>query len=96
MMRSYHFSAPRCVAGVGLILIASVCAGAPRNHGTFVGEHVIFVDVTESYEALSKAAASDVPWDMLWARFDTVDVNTRLIMQEELESRFPRKRPGER
>ena len=55
-----------------------------------------FVDVTESYETLSKAAASDVPWDMLWARFDTVDVNTRLIMQEELDARLPKRRPWER
>jgi hypothetical protein len=55
-----------------------------------------FVDVTESYETLSKAAASDVPWDMLWARFDTVDVNTRLIMQEELDARLPKRLPPER
>lgn len=49
-----------------------------------------FVDVTESYETIAKAAAGDVPWDMLWARFDTVDVNMRLIVREELDARFPR------
>jgi hypothetical protein len=47
-----------------------------------------FVDVTASYETISKAAAGDVPWDMVWARFDTVDVNTRLIIQEELDARL--------
>ncbi|MGD2167007.1 MAG: hypothetical protein PVF63_02805 [Gammaproteobacteria bacterium] len=49
-----------------------------------------FVDVTESYETISKAAAGDVPWDMLWARFDSLDVNVRLIVREELDARLNR------
>ena len=48
-----------------------------------------FVDVTESWEALKKAAEGDVPWDMLWARFDSVDVSVRRIVQEELDARRP-------
>jgi len=47
-----------------------------------------FVDVTQSYETIAKAAESDVPWDMLWARFDSVDVNMRRIVQEELDARM--------
>ena len=50
-----------------------------------------FVDVTDSYETIAKAAASDVPWDMIWARFDTVDVNTRMIVREELNARLVRR-----
>ncbi len=48
-----------------------------------------FTDVTESYEVIAKAAQNDLPWDMLWARFDSVDVNTRRIVQEELDARMP-------
>ena len=48
-----------------------------------------FVDVTNSYETIAKAAESEVPWDMLWARFDSVDVNMRRIVQEELDARLP-------
>jgi len=48
-----------------------------------------FVDVTQSYETIAKAAENDVPWDMLWARFDSVDVNMRRIVQEELDARMP-------
>jgi hypothetical protein len=47
-----------------------------------------FVDVTQTYETLVRAAESDVPWDMLWARFDSVDVNMRRIVQEELDARM--------
>ena len=47
-----------------------------------------FVDVTQSYETIAKAAENDVPWDMLWARFDSVDVNMRRIVQEELDARM--------
>jgi hypothetical protein len=47
-----------------------------------------FVDVTQTYETLARAAESDVPWDMLWARFDSVDVNMRRIVQEELDARM--------
>lgn len=46
-----------------------------------------FIDVTDSYESLLKAAQTDVPWDMIWARFDSLDVNTRLIVREELDAR---------
>jgi len=48
-----------------------------------------FVDVTDSYRALAKAAETDVPWDMLWARFDTLDDNVRRIVSEELDARLP-------
>lgn len=48
-----------------------------------------FVDVTQSYETIAKAAASEVPWDMLWARFDSLDVTMRRIVQEELAARSP-------
>lgn len=55
-----------------------------------------FVDVTDSWETLRKAAENDVPWDMLWARFDSVDVNMRRIVQEELDARRARAaQPGE-
>lgn len=53
-----------------------------------------FVDVSDSYETISKAASADVPWDSLWARFDSVDTNVRRIVHDELEARpqpeFPR------
>ena len=45
-----------------------------------------FVDVTDAYETIEKAAASDVPWDMLWARFDSLDVTVRRIIREELDA----------
>ena len=67
-----------------VFLIATLC-------GFVIGRWSVrrrFVDVTASYETISKAAAGEVPWDMLWARFDTVDVNTRLIVREELEARL--------
>jgi hypothetical protein len=54
-----------------------------------------FVDVTESYGAMAKAIDSDVPWDMIWARFDSVDVNTRLIVREELNARLARQGPAQ-
>lgn len=69
-----------------VFLLAALC-------GFVIGRWSVrrrFVDVTESYETIAKAAAGGVPWDMLWARFDTVDVNMRLILQEELNERFPR------
>jgi len=71
----------------GIFLLAALC-------GFVIGRWSLrrhFVDVTHSYKTIAKAAAGEVPWDMLWARFETVDVNTRLIVQEELEARFPRK-----
>ena len=46
-----------------------------------------FVDVTDAYVTVEKAAASDVPWDMLWARFDSLDVTVRMIVREELDER---------
>lgn len=74
---------------IGIFLLATLC-------GFVIGRWSVrrrFVDVTHSYKTISKAAAGEVPWDMLWARFETVDVNTRLIVQEEIEARFPRKLP---
>ena len=74
-----------------VFLLAALC-------GFLIGRWSVrrsFVDVTESYETISRAAAGDVPWDMLWARFDTVDVNTRLIIQEELDARLRRRQSGE-
>ena len=70
----------------GIFLLAALC-------GFVIGRWSIrrrFVDVSHSYEVMAKAAAGEVPWDMLWARFDTVDVNMRLIMREELEARLAR------
>lgn len=50
-----------------------------------------FVDVTESYQTISRAATNEVPWDSLWARFDSLDTNVRMIVKDELDSRpFPR------
>ncbi len=46
-----------------------------------------FVDVTESYETISRAAAADVPWDALWARFDSVDTHVERIVHESLAAR---------
>ena len=46
-----------------------------------------FVDVTESYRTIARAAESDVPWDMLWARFDTVEDTIRRVVREELDAR---------
>lgn len=69
-----------------VFLIAALC-------GFVIGRWSVrrrFIDVTDSYETISKAAAGEVPWDMLWARFDTVDVNTRLIIREELEAKLPK------
>jgi hypothetical protein len=69
-----------------VFLLATLC-------GFLIGRWSVrrkFVDVTESYETIAKAAAGEVPWDMLWARFDTVDVNMRLIMREELDARLAR------
>ena len=42
-----------------------------------------YVDVTESYETISRAAA-DAPWDRVWSRFDGVDQTVRGIVREEL------------
>ena len=66
-----------------IFLISALC-------GFVIGRWSVqrrFIDVTASYETIAKAAAGEVPWDMLWARFDTVDVNTRLIIREELAAR---------
>lgn len=68
------------VAFTTIFLLAALC-------GFVIGRWSVrrkFVDVTASYETIARAAAGEVPWDMLWARFDTVDVNTRLIIREEL------------
>ncbi len=67
-----------------VFLLAALC-------GFVIGRWSVrrkFVDVSESYETIAKAAAGEVPWDMLWARFDTVDVNMRLIVREELDARI--------
>ena len=48
-----------------------------------------FTSLSESYRALAKATEVDVPWDMLWARFDTVDDSMRRIVREELDARRP-------
>ena len=42
-----------------------------------------YVDVTASYEAMSRAAAS-APWDRVWARFDDLDPTLRGVVKEEL------------
>ena len=68
------------IAFTAIFLLAAAC-------GFVIGRWSVrrsFVDVTDTYETIAQAAASDVPWDMLWARFDTLDVNTRLIIREEL------------
>ncbi len=42
-----------------------------------------YVDVTESYETISRAAAN-APWDRVWSRFDSLDQTVRGIVKEEL------------
>ncbi len=42
-----------------------------------------YVDVTESYETISRAAA-DAPWDRVWSRFDGMNQTVRGIVKEEL------------
>jgi hypothetical protein len=69
-----------------VFVLAALC-------GLVIGRWTVkrkFVDVTESYETIAKAAAGDVPWDMLWARFDSLDVSMRLIVREELDARLHR------
>lgn len=42
-----------------------------------------YVDVTESYATISRAAA-DAPWDRVWSRFDGLDRTVRGIVKEEI------------
>lgn len=44
-----------------------------------------FVDVTESYDALSKAA-NNAPWQQLWVRLDDAETRMRQIVSEELRA----------
>jgi len=70
------------------ILVFAVAAGCGYLLGRWSMRRT-FASLSESYRALAEAAERRVPWDMLWARFDTVDDNMRRIVCEELDTRFP-------
>lgn len=70
------------------VLVFAMAAGCGYLLGRWSMRRSFF-SLTESYRKLAKVAESNVPWDMLWARFDTVDDNMRRIVREELDDRMP-------
>ena len=70
-----------------LLLLAALC-------GFLLGRWWVrrsFVDVTESYETMSKAASA-APWERLWQRLDQSEARTREIVGEELRA-LPQPKP---
>jgi len=68
----------------GVFLLASVL-------GIFIGRWSVrrlFVDVTDSYQTLSRSslAAEDAPWDEIRARFDDINGNVRTIVRNEFRA----------